>query len=157
MFLLDSAVPPLDADRFLATSMVRFTTSALLSPLATARVEPLALARTVDSDVLDRVNAWKERLQELATEDDLTLNVEPDRKYLFNNFVPESGYPMFSMYSELGAHAGAIGNTLFSLRLDSREIAYTLGEAYVDRGFWLSAGVTHLSGTRVRASRRVLD
>src|SRR3989304_509862 len=30
---------------FLATSMVRFTTSALLSPLAPARVEPLALPR----------------------------------------------------------------------------------------------------------------
>ena len=101
----------------------------------------------VDSDVLDRVNAWKERLQELATEDGLTLNVEPDRKYLFNNFVPESGYPTFSMYSELGAHPGAIGNTLFSLQLDSREIAYTLGEAYVDRGFWLSGGVTHLWNT----------
>jgi hypothetical protein len=101
----------------------------------------------VDSDVLDRVNAWKERLQGLATEDGLTLNVEPDRKYLFNNFVPESGYPTFSMYSELGAHPGAIGNTLFSLQLDSREIAYTLGEAYVDRGFWLSASVTHLWNT----------
>jgi hypothetical protein len=100
-----------------------------------------------DSDVLDRVNTWKERLQELATEDGLTLNVEPDRKYLFNNFVPESGYPTFSMYSELGAHPGAIGNTLFSLQLDSREIAYTLGEAYVDRGFWLSASVTHLWNT----------
>jgi len=101
----------------------------------------------VDSDVLDRVNAWKERPQELTTEDGLTLNVEPDRKYLFNNFVPESGYPTFSMYSELGAHPGAIGNTLFSLQLDRREIAYTLGEAYVDRGFWLSAGVTHLWNT----------
>ena len=101
----------------------------------------------VDSDVLDRVNVWKERLQELATEDGLTLNVEPDRKYLFNNFVPESGYPTFSMYSELGAHPGAIGNTLFSLQLDRREIAYTLGEAYVDRGFWLSARVPPLWNT----------
>ena len=106
------------------------------------------VARGADeTDVVDRVNAWRERLRELAAEDNITLNVAPDRKYLFNNYVPESGYPTFSMYSELGAHPGAIGNTLFSMDLDSRNIAYTLGEAYVDRAFWLSASVVHLWNT----------
>lgn len=99
----------------------------------------------VASGVVERVVAWQEQLRELAKQDGLNSpRSEPDRRYLFTEYVPESGYPTFSMYSELGAHPGALGNILFSLRPESRTIVYTLDESFVARAFWSAAAIVHL-------------
>jgi hypothetical protein len=95
--------------------------------------------------ITERAESYEKRLRELAREDGLQhLKTEPDRRYLFTEYVPESGYPTFSMFSELGAHPGAIGNILFSMNAANRTIEYTLDESFVDRAFWSSVAIVHL-------------
>jgi hypothetical protein len=101
-----------------------------------------------DRDALQGVHAvrrWGERLREIAKQDGIEhLQRELGRRELFDKYFPKSGYPMFSMYSELGSHPGAFGNLLFSLRPESREINYDLGQALVARAFWSSAALVFL-------------
>lgn len=94
---------------------------------------------------VDRIEQWEARLRELAKQDGIQhLRSEPDRRHLFTEYLTGSGYPVFSMFSELGSHPGAVGNVLFSLRTESREIDYSLGEAWLARAFWSAASVLHL-------------
>jgi hypothetical protein len=101
-----------------------------------------------DRDALQGVHAvrrWGERLREIAKQDGIEhLQRELGRRELFDKYFPKSGYPIFSMYSELGSHPGAFGNLLFSLRPESREINYDLGQALVARAFWSSAALVFL-------------
>lgn len=72
------------------------------------------------------------------------LKAEPGRPELFADHGPTSGYPTFSMLSELGSHPGTAGNTLFSLRPVSPTIRYDLQGALVDRAFWTATAIVHL-------------
>jgi hypothetical protein len=76
-----------------------------------------------DRDALEGVRAvkrWGARPREITKGDGIEhLKRDLGRKEL-TEYGPESGYPTFSMLSELGAHPGALGNLLFSLRPDSR-------------------------------------
>jgi hypothetical protein len=97
------------------------------------------------AELVARSESYEKRLRELAREDGLQqLKAEPGRRHLFTEYVPESGYPTFSMFSELGAHPGAIGNVLFSMNAVNRTIEYTLDESFVDRAFWSSVAIVHL-------------
>jgi hypothetical protein len=101
-----------------------------------------------DRDALQGVHVvrrWGERLQEIAKEDGIEhLKREPKRRELLDRYLQGSGHPTFSMFSELGAHPGALGNLLFSLQPGSREINYDVGQAAVGRAFWCSAAVVFL-------------
>jgi hypothetical protein len=101
-----------------------------------------------DREALQGVHAvrrWGERLREIAKEDGIEhLQRELKRRELLERYVQGSGHPMFSMFSELGAHPSALGNLLFSLRPESREINYDVGQAVVARAFWCSAAIVFL-------------
>lgn len=101
-----------------------------------------------DRDALQSVHdvrRWGERLREIAKQDGIEhLQRELGRRELFDKYFPKSGYPIFSMYSELGSHPGAFGNLLLSLTTEGREINYDLGQAVVARAFWCSAAVVFL-------------
>lgn len=101
-----------------------------------------------DREALQGVHAvrrWGERLREIAMEDGIDhLQQELGRPELLKKYAPRSGHPTFSMFSELGAHPGALGNLLFSLWPGSREINYDVGQAVVARAFWCSAAVVFL-------------
>jgi hypothetical protein len=104
----------------------------------------------------DTIEQWEVRLRELAKLDGIThLRSEPDRRYLFTEYLTGGGYPTFSMFSELGSHPGAVGNILFSLRAESREIDYSLGEAWLARAFWSAAAMVHLWQTCEVVARRL--
>lgn len=95
--------------------------------------------------IVHAVRAWARRLQELAEEDGITrLKGPPGRKELLKRHGETSGYPTFSMYSELGSHPGASGNLLFSLRPESVKISYELQGAEVMRSFFASAAILYL-------------
>ena len=99
-------------------------------------------------DALQGVHAvrrWGECLREIAKQDGIErLQQELGRRELLDRYAPKSGYPTFSMFSELGAHPGAFGNLLFSLRPESREINYDVGQAVVARAFWCSEALVFL-------------
>jgi hypothetical protein len=95
--------------------------------------------------IVEQVEGWDEHLRKLAKEDGLQhLKTEPGRRHLLAEYSPETGYPTFSMYSELGSHPGAIGNILFSLNIDSRTVDYTLDGAIVARAFCSGIATMHL-------------
>jgi hypothetical protein len=91
-----------------------------------------------------KLRRWGERLREIAKQDGIEdLKQELGRPELLKRYGPKSGHPMFSMFSELGAHPSALGNLLFSLEAGSREITY-VGQAVVARASWCSAAVVFL-------------
>jgi hypothetical protein len=110
-----------------------------------------------DRDALEGVRAvkrWGARPREITKGDGIEhLKRDLGRKEL-TEYGPESGYPTFSMLSELGAHPGALGHLLFSLRPDSRfvlrTIDYNLGQALPARACWYSASVVPLGDVRSR-------
>jgi hypothetical protein len=51
---------------------------------------------------------------------------------------------MWSMYSELGAHPGVVGNLLLALDPESRTITFDREGSVVQRAFWSSASLTYL-------------
>jgi hypothetical protein len=99
-------------------------------------------------DALQGVHAvrrWGERLREIAKQDGIErLHQGPGRRELLDRYAQKGSCPTFSMFSELGAHPGAFGNLLFSLRPESQEINYALGQALVARAFWCSAALVFL-------------
>ena len=91
------------------------------------------------------IETWEARLRELAREDGLQhLKPPPGRSHLLREYGPKSGYPVFSMLSELGAHPSAVGNLLFSLRPEDRTIDYRIDAAPVERAFWCAVAIVHL-------------
>jgi hypothetical protein len=101
-----------------------------------------------DRDALQGIHVvrrWGERLREIAMEDGIEhLQREPQRREMLDRYVQRSGHPTFSMFSELGAHPGALGNLLFSLQPGSKEINYEVGQAILLRAFWCSAALEFL-------------
>jgi hypothetical protein len=50
----------------------------------------------------------KERVKEIAQQDGMTtLRESPDRRWLFNTYLPQFGHPYFMLLSEFGSHPGA--------------------------------------------------
>lgn len=107
-------------------------------------------ARGGPPDALDapkRVEAVVMQLNQIAREDGYAepLPRPPGRRQLFDNYLPESGWQSFAMYSELGSHPGAAGNLLFALDLqDSGKISFGLGGAFRQRAFWSGAALHFL-------------
>jgi hypothetical protein len=99
-------------------------------------------------DAAKHAREWGRRLREITAEDGVgELERPPRRMELFRDFGPKSGYPMFSLLSELGSHPGAAGNTLFSVRPDTRKISYDMSGSWVARAFFVSVGVVYLCHT----------
>jgi hypothetical protein len=88
-------------------------------------------------EIMSQVAQWKKHIRQLAGQDGITqLQEPPDRRHLFKKYGSGINYPVFSMYSELGAHPGAVGNVLFSLSPDSRRVDYGLNIAVIQRAFF---------------------
>jgi hypothetical protein len=95
-------------------------------------------------DIVRRIREWGTQLREIAAVDGVQhLKEPPGRDVLLRKYGAQSGYPTFSMFSELGSHPLASGQLLFGLQQESRSIDYS-DEALPERAFWASAAVTYL-------------
>src|SRR4051812_34099347 len=88
-------------------------------------------------------------LRQIAEDDGLKdlSGVAPRRPELLKGNGIASGYPMFSIFSELGSHPGVMGTTLLALRRDTGEVAHDLGGAVVARALWSSVALGLLWNT----------
>ena len=101
-----------------------------------------------EREALDGVRAvrdWGRVLRDIAQQDGVgNLKRAPDAIDLFKWLHDVADYANFSMYSELGSHPGAAGNTWFAVNSDRSKISYDLGAAHMARAFLVMTSIFYL-------------
>jgi hypothetical protein len=81
----------------------------------------------------------KEELMRVAREDGFTsLSASPDRRWLFTSYMPEMGYALFALLSELGSHPGPFGVLFYAMDPKSKVIDFSYTGAVPERAYWAS-------------------
>jgi len=99
-------------------------------------------------EALDGVRAvrdWGRVLRDIAQQDGISsLKRAPDAIDMFKGLRDVAEYANFSMYSELGSHPGAAGNTWFAVNSDKNKIRYDLGGSHRARAFLVMTSIFYL-------------